>query len=102
MLDPYKILVRDQLYEDACALSSDAVRAAGAADALDAMKSANAAGRRAEARRLRRAGDTAAFLAGLDDAILDALCDGSIQKMLFDARNAERRRQQLRVVAGGR
>ena len=100
MVDAYALLDRDQLYADACALAADDVKADGAADALARMQEANATGRRAEAQRLRRAGDLCALLAGFDDAVLDALCDGSIHKMLHEARAAERRRrQQQRAVA---
>ncbi|MGU3540022.1 hypothetical protein [Methylobacterium sp. A54F] len=99
MADPREILVRDVLYRDACELCDAAVRAAGTADALDAMAHGNSAARRKEANRLRRAADVAIFLAGLDDAVLDALCDGSIHKMLHEARAAARRRQALRVAS---
>ena len=99
MNEPHELLRRDALTDDALALLADATKAEGRADALAAMPNGCAQAVRAEAARLRRASDVALLLAGFDDTILDALATGSIQKMLHETRQAERRR---RALGGGR
>ncbi|MDV2986172.1 UNVERIFIED_CONTAM: hypothetical protein Q9R58_17795 [Methylobacteriaceae bacterium AG10] len=99
MKEPHELLRRDALTDDALALLADATKAEGRADALAAMPNGCPRAVRAEAARLRRASDVALMLAGFDDNILDALATGSMQKMLHETRQAERRRKAL---GGGR
>ena len=93
MADPFAILVRDQLIDDAIGFAADAIEAEACANVLDAEPKGDGSRRRRQAERLRRASDLCLLLGGFDDAVLDEIAGGTLHKMLHEARAAERRRK---------